>query len=281
MSWVILGAGGLVGRHLVEVLGPGKARALDRRACDVTQLETVMAACADASVIVNCASYTDVDGAESEAEKAFAVNAVGAEHVARAARRHGAALVHLSTDFVFDGRADGPYDEHARPNPINTYGRSKLAGEDRVRAVGADTYLVRLQAIYGRGGRNFPSRLPDLLARGTPLRVDAERLVQPTWALAVARQIVAVARSGRLGTYHVSCKGTATWADFARAVARELGLDANVQEVDSAALGTAARRPRNCLFDHGALARADIDRMPDWRDALREYLATWTASARR
>ncbi|HZS38688.1 MAG TPA: dTDP-4-dehydrorhamnose reductase [Polyangia bacterium] len=273
MKLAVLGAGGLLGRHLVEELRGEELVALDRAACDVGSAGEVLARTRGAQVIVNCAAFTDVDGAESRADECWRANALGAEHAALAARAHGAVLVHVSTDFVFDGEQQAPYDEFARPNPQSVYARSKFAGEELIARVGGPQFLVRVQALYGRGGRGFSSRLRDLVRERKPLKLDRERRVQPTWARAAARQIAVLTRSSAFGTYHVSCRGETTWAAFSRALASRLGVEPAWSEVATAELRAPAARPRNCVFEHRMLALRGLDVMPDWQTALDDYLA--------
>ncbi len=271
MSVVVLGAGGLLGRHLVEELG-GEARALDRAACDIARYHDVVEKCAGATAIVNCAAWTNVDGAEKNEAEAYRANALGAENAARAARALDARLVHVSTDFVFDGVKREPYDEFDVPNPQSIYARSKWAGEELAQKIGGRLFLVRVQGLYGFGGRNFSSKLRELILAQKPLKLDCERRVQPTWARAAARQIVRLLSTDAYGTYHVSCKGAATWAEFAAHVAGKLGVPRCWQEVPTAALAAPAARPPNCLFRHRMLELRGVDVMPDWFLAADEYL---------
>jgi len=268
----ILGAGGLLGRHVAEELHAQQVVALDRASCDIGDGEAVLRATAGVDLIVNCGAYTNVDGAEREEDAAYRANALGAENAARAAEAHGARLVHVSTDFVFDGRQAEPYDELAQPAPQSVYARSKWAGEVLAQQACRRLFLVRVQGLYGHGGKNFSSKLRELIAASKPLKLDAQRRVQPTWARAAARQIVALAASDRYGTYHVSCKGEATWAQFAQVIAERLGVAPAWQEVATAELAAAAARPPNCLFRHRMLALRGLDVMPTWGDALSEYL---------
>jgi dTDP-4-dehydrorhamnose reductase len=268
----VLGAGGLLGRHVIEELRGQEVSAFDRRACDIADLAQVRRAVEGAGLVICCAAFTQVDPSETRQDEAYRINALGAENVAIAARANKAALVHVSTDFVFDGVKTSPYDEFDAPNPISAYGRSKRAGEQLVERVGGKLFLVRVQALYGQGGGNFASRLRALLIAGKPLTLDGERRVQPTWARAAARQIVRLAQTEFYGTYHVSCHGAATWAEFATHVAQRLRLGRTWREVSSAELKTPAARPPNCLFEHRMLSLRGIDVMPDWREACEEYL---------
>ena len=278
MSWVVLGAGGLVGRHLRAALVGEEVRALSRLHCDVTCAREVERAVAGARVVLNAAAWTDVDGAEQAPEACHFVNIRGAATVARATARAGALLVHLSTDFVFDG--DGaPYAPHATPRPLSVYGQSKRAGELAAQGAGGRVLVVRLQALYGDGGRNFASRLPALLQRSeAPLRIDDERLVQPTWAHVAAQHTLALAAADATGVFHVAAGGATTWAGFARALAEHVGLPARFEPVSTASLGAAAQRPRDSRFDTAALTAVGVARPADWREGLARYAATLGAA---
>ncbi|HVV52062.1 MAG TPA: sugar nucleotide-binding protein, partial [Polyangia bacterium] len=160
----------------------------------------------------NAAAYTDVDGAEAAPELAQAVNGQGAENVARAARAIGAAVVHYSTDFVFDGTLERPYDERDPPSPQGAYARSKVAGDARVAAATPRHFIVRVGCLYGRGGRNFPSTVVRRLRAGETLRADRDRRVSPTWVREPARVSAALARTAFYGLYHCTAQGETTWA---------------------------------------------------------------------
>jgi dTDP-4-dehydrorhamnose reductase len=269
----VLGAAGLLGRHVVEELRGHEVRGFDRRACDVSKLADVERAVEGAELVINCAGFTAVDPAETRVDEAYQANAIGAENLARAALRVGAKAVHLSTDFVFDGAQSQPYDEFDEPRPISAYGRSKWAGEKLFQRVGGKLFLVRVQGLYGAGGPNFSSKLRDLIKAGKRLTLDGERRVQPTWARSAARQIVLLGATDHYGTYHVSSHGEATWASFAKLVAESLRVAPAWDEVSTAALKAPAARPPNCLFAHRMLSLRGLDRMPDWRIAAEEYLA--------
>lgn len=280
---VVLGAGGLLGGYLVRELALRgvEAVAFDRAACPIDDEAAVARAIgpSGASHVFNPAAFTNVDGAERDPEAAWAANARGAENVARAAHAAGAVVVHVSTDFVFDGRAARPYDEFDVPAPLSVYARSKRAGELLVERAAPRHHVVRVQGLYGRGGRNFSSRLADLLRAhaGRGLRLDDERRVQPTFAAAAARALVDIAASDRFGTWHASCRGDATWHRFAVALAARLGVAPAWEPAASSALVLPAARPPNCLLDNRRLSLYGLPALPPWEEALDEYLATLRA----
>ena len=279
MKTVVLGAGGLLGRHLVEELtrAGGHVAAVGRSDCDITRDAELAARVAGADVVINCAAFTNVDGAEKDEAGAYRANAIGAENVARAVAAAGATLIHVSTDFVFDGAQREPYDEFARPNPQSIYARSKWVGEELARAALRELFVVRVQGLYGSGGGNFSSKLLQLVRAGKKLKLDGERLVQPTWARAAARQLLALAATKHYGTYHVSCKGKTTWAEFSARLARKIGVAPTWDVVRSDELGAPARRPPNCLFRHRMLELRGLDEMPTWEVAQDGYLDEETA----
>lgn len=274
----VLGAGGLLGRHLVEELGrAGHAPlAFDRAACDITDRATVDRTLANADAVVSCAAFTNVDRAEAEPDAAWRINALGAEHVGRAAAARGLYAIHVSTDFVFDGDKPTPYDELDQPGPRSVYARSKLGGEELFRGACPTGLVARVQGLYGAGGGNFASKLAELLRAARPLRLDAERRVQPTWARACARQLVrlleAAPKERASGLAHVSCTGETTWAGFTRRLAERLGLPAAFTEVPTAALAAPAARPPNCLFEHRMLRLRGLLVMPSWEDAQDAFI---------
>jgi dTDP-4-dehydrorhamnose reductase len=281
MRVVVLGAGGLLGRHVVQELklaaGGVEVLTRSRAQCDVARADQVREETRGADVIINCAAFTNVDGAEQDEEGAYRANALGAENVARAAAQLRAKLVHVSTDFVFDGEQREPYDEFARPNPLSVYARSKWAGEELAQRRLDELFLVRVQGLYGEGGANFSSKMRQLVLAGKPLKLDGERRVQPTWARVAARQIVKLVGTDAYGTYHVSCKGETTWAGFAARLAEKLAVTPQWQVVRSDELGAPAKRPPNCLFRHRMLSLRALDVLPTWEAAQDEYLAAEAA----
>jgi dTDP-4-dehydrorhamnose reductase len=267
VSVVVLGAQGLLGRHVVEELGAG-ALALGRGDCDIPDVALLRRCLAGAELVIKCAGFTNVDGAERDEAGAHRANVLGVQNLVRAAA--DAKLVHISTDFVFDGAQAEPYDESARPNPQSVYARSKWLGEEAAQAH-PRRFVVRVQALYGRGGSNFASKLRQLILDGKSLKLDGERRVQPTWARVAARLIARIGQTDAFGTYHVSCAGETNWAAFAARMAERLGVAPRWRVVRSDELDAPAKRPANCTFSHQGLQRLGIP-VPQWEDAQMEYL---------
>ncbi len=275
---LVLGVGGLLGAALCEELPRAgwRLHGAARADCDIRDAGAVAALCASVApdVVFNAAAYTDVDGAEAAPELAQAVNGQGAENVARAARAIGAAVVHYSTDFVFDGTLERPYDERDPPSPQGAYARSKVAGDARVAAATPRHFIVRVGCLYGRGGRNFPSTVVRRLRAGETLRADRDRRVSPTWVREPARVSAALARTAFYGLYHCTAQGETTWAEFARRMAAHLGLpDARVEALPTASVNLRASRPARAILDNRALRERGLDTLAPWEDGLAGYLA--------
>lgn len=286
MRVTVIGSTGNLGSHLVEELRAAahSVDALDRAACDLSapdrelqyQLRDRLSA-TDSSLVINCAAYTDVDGAEREIDRAFTVNALGAELIARAAEDAGVPVCHISTDFVFDGALGRPYDEFDQTQPQSAYARSKLAGEVLVQRASRRAFVVRVGGLYGRGGRNFASTLVRRLVERQPLRIDQERRAAPTWTRGLARQLIALCERGEHGLYHATCTGETTWYDFTVALCEEaaaLGVELPrcFVGVGTAELQAPAPRPRHSLLDDRMLRLRGLLLLPPWREALRGFL---------
>lgn len=267
MRWVVVGANGMLGRDLTAVLADrGEAVVgLDRDVVDITDPDGC-GSVADGDVVVNCAAYTAVDGAETDEAAAFAVNAVGAANVARACRASGARMVHVSTDYVFDGHATRPYAEDAPTVPRSAYGRTKLAGEWAVRAEAGDHLIVRTAWLYGAHGPCFPRTIARVARERGGVDVVDDQVGQPTWTVDLAdlihRLVVANAPAG---TYHGTSSGAVSWHGFAQAVVAAAGMDAAiVRPTTSAAFVRPAPRPPYSVLGHDRLPAAGVPAIGDW-----------------
>lgn len=289
---LVAGAGGQLGTELIR-LAPAEYRvvALARSALDVTSGTAVAAAVRRYAPawVINAAAYTAVDAAEDDAATAFAVNRDGAGHLARAARAQRARLLHLSTDFVFDGSACRPYRPEDRPAPLGVYGRSKLAGEQAVRSVlGAEALIVRTAWVYGAHGRNFLRTMLRLMGeRGDGLRVVADQVGTPTAADGLAAALWSAVAIDARGILHWTDAGVASWYDFAVAIQEEalaagrLRRPVALHPVATEAFPARAARPPFSVLDKGR-AWACLAPPPEhWRSALRRVLRCVAAPGER
>lgn len=269
MKVLVTGAAGQLGRALPEALAGHELTALDRSALDITQLDAVRAAVRSGApaVVINAAAYNEVDRAESEPDAAYRGNELGPRNLALATAEAGAALVHVSSDYVFDGCACVPYDEDARTNPLSVYGKSKLAGEQAVRESNPRHYLVRTAWVYAAHGRNFCNTIRRLAAAG-PVRVVTDQQGSPTYAPHLARAIAALIGSGAFGTYHMAGQGGTSWFELTRALFARLGIAAPVEPVTSEAFPRPARRPRYSVL---ATIRQPPILLPPWQSGLDAY----------
>ena len=277
---LVTGASGQLGRALVALLGPRVAWSGGSADLDVRDGAAVLRRVGEVrpDVVVNASAYNKVDAAESEAAEALAVNATGPAHLARACRDAGALLVHVSTDYVFDGAAGRAYTEEDAPCPIGYYGASKLAGEWMVAASGCPHLLVRTSGVFGAGGSrakggSFVDRILERARSGQPLRVVSDQVFSPTYAPDLALGIVALVDHGARGLFHLTNAGECSWHGFAVAALRRAGIDAPVQEIRAADLGLAARRPACSVLSNARYAGLGLPPLRDWRAALDEFLA--------
>jgi dTDP-4-dehydrorhamnose reductase len=277
---VVVGAGGQLGRELTARLGDALAWAGGRAELDVTDAAAVatLVARVQPDVVFNASAWNRVDAAEAEAERAFAVNALGPRALAHAARTAGALLVHVSTDYVFDGAATTPYREDDPPNPLSVYGASKLAGERHVLDSGAEALVVRTSGVLGRGGSaqkggSFVDRILARARAGEPLRVVSDQVFAPTFAGELAEALVALARRGARGLYHVTNEGACSWHELATAALEAVGIEREVEAITTAVLGLPARRPPYSVLDTSRFRALGLPRLRHWRDALADLVA--------
>ncbi|WP_166866313.1 MULTISPECIES: dTDP-4-dehydrorhamnose reductase [unclassified Salinibacterium] len=274
--YLIAGAGGMLGHDLRRALDGRDVVALTRTDLDITDAHAVSEAVAGADVVINAAAYTAVDAAESDEDAAYAINATGAENLAKAAAAAGARMVQVSTDYVFRGNATTPYDEDALLDPLGAYGRTKAAGERLVRAAHPGAHIVRTAWLYGENGGNFAHTMLKLAANRDTVSVVTDQVGQPTWTGDLASAIVSLLDADApAGSYHGTNGGQASWFDFARAVFEVAGLDPErVLPTDSSAFVRPAPRPSYSVLGHSAWNRAGLTAPRHWRDALQAAYAS-------
>lgn len=274
MRWLVTGSGGMLGTDLVTLL---RARGHDvtaaaRASFDHTSLDEAQAAVAGHDVVVNCAGWTDVDAAEQHEDEASVANAVLPNILAQAVAAGGGQMVHVSTDYVFDGAATSPYSEDAPTSPVSVYGRTKAAGEEAVRRVLPGSHLIlRTAWLYGAHGSCFPKTIARLARERSHLAVVDDQIGQPTWTCDVADLLIRlVEASAPAGTYHATSSGSCSWHEFAREVVSAAGLDPEIiSPTTSDAFPRPAPRPANSMLSHDALVRYAVDPIGQWRDRWR------------
>jgi dTDP-4-dehydrorhamnose reductase len=275
--YLITGGHGMLGTDLATVLADRDVTSLSHADLDVSNATAVREAIAGYDFVINTAAYTRVDDAESNEAQAALVNAVGPSHLALATAEAGSLLVHLSTDYVFDGLATSPYDEDAPTRPASAYGRTKADGERRALDANPDgTFIVRTAWLYGEHGGNFAKTILALGSARPEVSVVADQIGQPTWTMDLAHQIVALMDSDApAGIYHGTASGQASWFEFARELFTLGGLDPeSVKPTDAASFVRPAPRPAYSVLGHDAWSEVGLAPMRDWRDALREAFDT-------
>ncbi|HVO11796.1 MAG TPA: dTDP-4-dehydrorhamnose reductase [Vicinamibacteria bacterium] len=285
MKALLVGSAGQLGRELAAQLGSECAWAGDLAEVDVTDAAAVSALVKRVApeVVFNATAWNRVDAAEAEVDAAFAINALAPRWLAAAAAEARALLVHVSTDYVFDGCARRPYREEDPPHPLSVYGASKLAGEALVAATAVEQILIRTSGVIGRGGSaqkggSFVDRIVAQARAGQPLRVVADQVFAPTVASDLAKAAIALARSPARGLVHVTCAGSCSWHELALAALEVSGIAAPVERVALADLRLPARRPAYSVLDCSRYLGLGLPAPRHWRDALAECVRTQPSS---
>ncbi len=291
MNILVTGANGQLGSGLRELAPAKKWNFIftDVDELDITKNEEVAAFFNKFSVdcCINCAAYTQVDKAESEAEQARLINSTAVRNLAAACNQHNAALIHISTDFVFDGKNNLPYRETDTPSPLSVYGRTKLEGEQAAASCGR-AVIVRTSWLYYERGKNFVDTMLRLGKEREELRVVFDQTGTPTWAGDLAAAILDIVEKfaetpdsvGKLkGTYHYSNEGIASWYDFAFEIFRLSGLDADLLPVRTDEYPTPATRPAYSVLDKAKIKKTFGLKIPHWKSSLEICLKSWNESS--
>lgn len=274
MKILVAGAAGMLGRDLMHAAGNAghEVVGFGHNEFDVTDADAV-AARVEAErpgVVVNCAAWTDVDGAEESEEAATAVNGAGAGNVAAAAAAVGAAVVYVSSDYVFDGSKGAPYVETDQTAPLSAYGRSKLAGEEATRAANKRHFVVRSAWLFGIGGPNFVETMLRLAGDHGEVLVVRDQVGSPTYTWHLAYGIVRLIEGVEFGIHHMAAAGACSWYEFAREIFDQAKVECKVMSATTEMLGRPAPRPP---FSALASQREHAIELPSWQDGLSAYLA--------
>ena len=270
---LLAGAGGMLGSDLAQVLAHYDVIAATRAELDITDIDAVTDAMSGVDVVVNAAAYTAVDDAETHHDEAFAINEQGPRNLAIATKKAGARLIHVSTDYVFDGEANEPYAEHTLRNPASVYGKSKAAGEVAIQAEHPDgSIIVRTAWLYGQHGPNFPRTMLSLAETKDTVSVVTDQIGQPTWSMDLAQWIRNLIDSPvQSGVFHGTNSGHTSWFEFAREVYRLAGLDpARIQPTTSDQFVRPAPRPSWSVLGHDGWTSVGLPLPRPWEEALAE-----------
>jgi dTDP-4-dehydrorhamnose reductase len=274
MKLLVTGAAGMLGRDVMlaagnaghDVVGFGRAE------LDITD-PAALAKKFDLErpdVVINCAAWTDVDGAEEAEQAAFAVNGIGAGNVAAAAAAVGASVVYVSSDYLFDGAKGAPYVESDQPAPLSAYGRTKLAGEEATVAANKRHFVVRSAWLFGIGGPNFVETMLRLAGSGNEVLVVRDQVGSPTYTWHLAYGIVRLIEGIEFGIHHMAASGQCSWYDFAREIFEQAKIECKVLSITTEEFGRPAPRPP---FSALTSQREHAIRLPSWQDGLAGYLA--------
>lgn len=288
MRILVTGANGMLGRDLCDaIIDAGmEPIATDIRGAIVTLDITSLSACRATlkefrpDRVIHCAAYTDVEGAEANADDAYRINETGSRALATACAGSDVPVCAISTDYVFDGASPVPYRPHSAPNPLNVYGASKLAGERAIAESGADFWLVRTAWLYGSHGRSFPRTIFNAMRIRPELTVVADQFGSPTSTADLAIALVGMVSGKPFGTYHLVNSGGTSWYHLARRVLLAAGEDPlRVRPVTSASYPSRARRPRRSVLDISAWLEVGGSPMPAWEVAIDRFVAQLSSEA--
>ena len=273
MRVTIFGASGLLGKELMRESSGDTVTGLTSQDVDIRDADRVQQVLRQARPewVILAAAYTDVDGCESNQDLAFAVNLDGALNVAAAAKRVGARLLFLSSDYVFDGNKTTPYQTADERNPQSVYGRTKAEAETRLIELMPDCCIARTSWLFGTGGKCFPDTILKLAASRPALDVVNDQRGCPTYVVDLARAVLQLCRKSARGIIHVTNARDCTWFDFAAEIVKSAGLSTTVRPVSSQQMARPAPRPAYSVLSPASLQRLGIE-MPSWNDALRRYL---------
>jgi dTDP-4-dehydrorhamnose reductase len=222
-------------------------------------------------IIINCAAMTSVDLCETEEETAYRINALGPKYLAMEAEQIGAKLVHVSTDYVYDGLGNEPYTEESSPNPLSVYGKTKLAGDEYVQAICERHFILRTAWVYGEG-KNFVKTMLRLAESNNKIRVVEDQYGTPTSALELARVIIFLMNTKSYGIYHATAEGSASWYEFAKTIFEETGKTVDLEAISTSEYKVAAKRPMYSVLDNKALRERHGYVMMEWKLAFKEYV---------
>ncbi len=275
MKYYVTGANGQLGFDLKRVLlaNGHDVLATDIDTVDITNFEQVLNSIEtyNPDVVIHCAAWTAVDLAEDEQESCYNVNVIGTKNIVEATKKVDAKLIHISTDYVFDGRKSGEYEVDDQTNPLGVYGQTKLEAEKLVVEY-AKHFIVRITWVFGINGNNFVKTMIKLGKERDQLTVINDQVGSPTYTYDLAFLLEQISKTDKYGMYHATNEGICSWADFAREIFNVYGLDVEVKNILTSEYPTKATRPLNSRISKQKLVDNGFDLLPSWQDALRRYI---------
>lgn len=273
MKILVTGANGQLGREVARQGAGHELILTDYDTLDITDCRAVSSFMRDVKpdAVVHCAAYTNVDGAEADFDGAFRVNVVGPQNIAAGCLETGAKMVYVSTDYVFDGQSQKPYREFDKTNPQSVYGITKLQGEQIVKEIVGQHYIIRTAWLYGEGN-NFVRTMLRLADSNDTLRVVHDQIGSPTSTVDLTNVIFKLLASDAYGTYHGTCQGQCSWYEFACEIFRQAGKEITVVPVTTDEFPRPAKRPAHSVLDNYMLRMTVGDPMRTWQEALAEYI---------
>lgn len=282
---IVTGCNGQLGRAMNQIYGESREYECintDVSNLDITDLHAVHALVEEVKpyAVINCAAHTNVNGCETDVDNAYKINAIGARNLSIAATKAHAKLVHISTDYVFDGTSQAPYTEFDQPNPQAVYGKTKLAGENFVREFANEYFIIRTAWLYG-DGRNFVKTMLGAAENNEKVTVVGDQFGSPTSADELAKAIAYLLPTDNFGLFHGTCEGSTNWADFTREIYRLAGKPTVVETVTTEAYnknasGAIAPRPANSILENYMLKLTTDYRFADWEKAIAEYVSAYS-----
>ncbi|RJQ14905.1 MAG: dTDP-4-dehydrorhamnose reductase [Nitrospiraceae bacterium] len=273
MKIALTGSNGMLGCDIKKVFTDVELTAFTRSDFDITDLDKSIEAIkrTKPDYLIHAAAYTDVDGSELDPEKAYLVNGIGTRNITIACEEIKCPVIYISSDYVFDGAKQGPYDEWDRPNPINKYGRSKLLGEQFVTSLTNRFYIVRTSWLYGKNGKNFVDTIIRLLQEREELDVVDDQVGSPTFTYDLAVKLRELVGKG-YGIYHITNSLRCSWHGFAVEIARAKGINKKINPTTSDKFKRPAQRPAFSVLGNTMLRLEGIKELRDWKEALKDYL---------
>ena len=276
MKVLVTGANGQLGYDVIKRLESEDIEYLgtDRESLDITNKEQVTRVISDYNpdVVIHCAAYTAVDKAEDEKELCYSVNVLGTKYVAEACKEINAKMVYISTDYVFDGEGDKPFEVTDKPNPINYYGKTKYEGELEVQKLLDKYFVVRISWVFGSNGNNFVKTMLRLGKEKNEISVVADQVGSPTYTYDLAKLLVEMVKTNKYGIYHATNEGYCSWYEFACEIFKQTGMDVKVNPIKTEDYPTKAKRPKNSRMKKIYSEENLCFQIPHWKEALKIML---------